>query len=127
MDDREVLDGCPRNGDMRDAFGGRRQRRKERERKMANRVAKLGAVRAVPGIDGIERFELGDAGAFHYSHQIQGSVGNSPGAIRETDQREHRSRCPDFRISRSGGFERGERKNNVADRAGANEQSAFND
>ena len=118
MDDREVLSGDLRDRNLRRAFGGRRKRGEERERKMAHSVSKLRTMGPVPGIDGVEGFQRGNAGPIHDSHQIQGSVGKSPGAVGEADQGKHRTRGPNFGIRRAGGFERGERKNDVADRAG---------
>src|ERR1700676_4837824 len=56
-------------GDARDAFG-RRECGKKREWQVADRVAEFGTVRSIPGIDGLEGFQLRNAGAFHYSHQI---------------------------------------------------------
>jgi hypothetical protein len=90
---------------MRDTFHRRRQRGEERKWKLTDGIAKFRTVRSVPGMDGVERFQLREAGPFHYSHQIQASVGKSPGAIRETNQRQHRARRPDFGVRCSGGFE----------------------
>jgi hypothetical protein len=123
MNDGEVLDGGLGHGDARRAFRGRRKRGEKRERKMAHSISKLRTMGPVPGIDGVERFQFRDASAFHNSHQIQTSIGKSPGTIGEADQRQHRTRRPDFGVSRAGSLERGERKDNVADRAGANKQA----
>ena len=49
-------------------------------------------------------------------------IGKSAGAVGEADQGKHRARGPDFGIRRAGGFERGERQDDVADRAGADQQ-----
>jgi hypothetical protein len=123
MDDREVLSGRRRHRYPRDAFRGRRERGEKRERKMADSVAEFGAVRPVPGVDGIEGFELGHAGVFDHADQIQRSIGNRPGAVREADQRKQRARRPDFGKGGAGGFERRERKDDVADGARANQKS----
>jgi hypothetical protein len=117
MDDGEVLNRCGRNGNARDAFGGRRERGEKRERKMADGVAKFRTVRPVPGIDGVEGFELRDASPVHDSHQTQGSVGKSPCAIGETEQGQYRPRGPDFGIKGAGCFEGGEREDHVSDGA----------
>ena len=122
----KFLDRLRWNRDVRNPFRGRRQRGEERERKMAHSISKLRTMGPVPGIDGVERFELRDAGAFHDSHQIQASIGDSPGAVGEADQRQHRTRRPDFGVGRARSFERGKRKDNVADRARPNQQPAFN-
>jgi hypothetical protein len=120
MDDREVLDRFRWNGDLRDPFRGRRKCREKGERKMAHSILKLRTMGPIPGIDRIERFKLRNARPFHHTHQIQTSIGDSSRAVGETDQGKHRARRPDFGIGGARGFERGKRKDNVADRAGAN-------
>jgi len=127
VNDREVLNGCLGNSDVWNSICGRRQRWEKRERKMANRVTKLRTMGPIPGIDGIEPFELGDASPFHHSHQIQAGVGDSPGAVGKTDQRKHRARRPDFGVTRACSLERGQRKDNVANRARPNEKSTTGD
>ena len=114
----KFCDGGGRDGDARNPFRGRRQRGKERERKMADSVAKFGTVRSVPGIDGVERLQLRNAGAFDHSDQIQASIGESAGAIGEADQGQQGARRPHFGVIGARSFERGERKDDVADRAG---------
>jgi transposase len=121
VNDREVLNLCLRHGNARDSFRGRWKRREERERKMAHSISKLRTMGPVPGIDGVERFELRDAGSFHDSHQVQASIGNSPRTIRKANQRQHRTRRPDFGVNCARRLERGKRENDVADRPGANE------
>jgi hypothetical protein len=120
MDDREVPDGCGRNSDVRNPFGGRRQRREKREREMAQSISKLRTMGPVPGIDRVERFELRDAGSFHHSHQIQAGIGNRSGAVRKANQGQHRTRSPDLGVNRACGLECGKRKNDVANRARPN-------
>jgi hypothetical protein len=131
MDDREILRCYFRNGDMRNPFRGRRQRRKKRERKMPHSISKLRTTCPVPGIDGVERFELWHACPFHHAHQIQAGIGDSAGMIGKTDQGQHPTRSPDFgisaRVSRAGCLERREGKDNVADRAGADEEATTGD
>lgn len=78
----------------------------------------------VPGIDGVERFELWHPGPFHDAHQIQAGIGESAGAVRKTYQGEHRTRSPDFGISSAGCLERGEGKDNVADRTRPNQKAS---
>ena len=89
---------------------------------MAYGIAKLGAIGSVPGIDGVEGFKLGDAGVFDHAQQIEAGIGDRACAIGEADQREHRARGPDFGIRRAGGFQRGERQDDVADRARPDQQ-----
>ena len=62
MNNGEVLNGCPRNSDVRNPFRWRRQRREKRKWEMAHSIAKLGTIGPVPGIDGVESFELRDPG-----------------------------------------------------------------
>ena len=127
MDDREVFKRMRRNNDVRDSFGGRRKRGEKRERKMAHSLSKLWTMGPVPGIDGVEGFQLRDASPFHHSHQIQTRIGDSPGTVGEADQRKHGARRPNFGVSRASGLERGERKDNVADRTGPNQKSSTGD
>jgi len=126
MDDGKVLGRRRRNGYPRDPFGGRRKRRKKREREMPDRVAEFQAVRSVPGIDGVERFQLRDAGILCHSDQIQAGIGKRPRTISEANQRKQRPRRPDFRISGAGGFERGKREDDVADGSRPDKQPAAN-
>ena len=125
MNDREVLDRGWRNSDVRNPLHGRRQRREERERKMAHSISKLRTMGPVPGINGIERLELGNAGALHDSHKLQTSIGNRACTIGKADQGEHRARRPDFGVRGSGGFEGRKGEDDVADRTRADQQSAF--
>ena len=126
MNDSEVLNGCLGNGDLRDPFRGRRKRRKKRERKMAYSISKLRTMGPVPGIDGVERFQLRDAGPFHDSDQIQASVGDSPRAVCEANQRQHRARRPYFGVGRPSRFQSRERKDNVADRTRTDQKTTVN-
>ena len=105
MDDRKVLSGRRWHGNVRDSFGGRRQRGEKREWKMPHGVAKFGTIRSIPGMDGVESFELRNPSVFQYSHQIQTRIGNGPGTIGEANQRQHRTRRPDFGVSRARSFE----------------------
>jgi len=91
---------------------------------MANCVAKFWLCRAVPGIDRVEGVELGDACAFDYAQQVESCIGDGAGAIGEADQREHRARRPNLSVFGARCFEGGKRKDHIADRAGANEQTA---
>jgi hypothetical protein len=126
MDDREVLNRCGWNSNVRNPFGGRRKRWEKREREMPDSVAEFSAVRSVPGIDGVERFQLRDAGPFHHSDQIQASIGKSPGAVGKTYQGEQWARGPDFGVRRARCFEGGKRKNDVADRSRPNQETFVN-
>ena len=110
---------------MRDTFHGRRKRGEKRKRKMAHSISKLRTMGPVPGIDRVERFELRDAGPFHHSHQIQAGIGDGACTIGEADQRKHWARHPNFGVSRARSLERGERKNDVANRSRPNEQAAL--
>lgn len=120
MNDREVLGARGRHGDARNPFHGRWKRREECERKVAHSIPELRTMGPVPGIDGIERFELRDTRPFDDAHQIQAGIGDRACAVGKADQREHGSRSPDFGVIGAGGLQRGEGKNNVADRAGTN-------
>jgi hypothetical protein len=126
MDYREILADWNRDGNARRAFGGRRKRREECERQMPHGVAEFRTVRSVPGIDRIELFEFPHAGAIYHSHQIQAGVRDRAGPIREPDQRQERPRGPNFGIRGACCFKRGQRENDVADRAGTNQQAAAN-
>jgi len=123
MDHGEILAFNGGNGNARDAVGGRRQRREEREGQMADCIAKLGTVRAVPGIDGVEPFQLRHASAFDDADQIEAGVGDGAGTVGEANQGKHRARSPDFGVIGAGGFESGQGKNHIADGARANEKS----
>jgi len=127
MNDGKVAGRFRRDGDVRNSLRGRRERGEKRERKMADGVAEFGTVGSVPGIDGVEGFELGDAGVFDHADQIQSRIANRPSAVGEADQGEQRPRRPDFGIRDTRGFESGERKDDVADGAGANEKSTTGD
>jgi len=127
MDHREVFDRPGRDSNARDSLGGRRERGEERERKMLHGVAEFRTVRSVPGINGIERFKLRDAGAFGDAHQIQRGVRKRPDPIGEADQGQHRARSPDFGIRGAGGFQSGERKNDVADRPRPDQKATTGD
>lgn len=120
----KVLDSRRRDSDRRHAFRRRRKRGEKSEGKMADGVAEIGAIRSVPGIDGIEGFEFRDAGVFDHAQQIEAGIGDRTCAIGEADQGKHRAGGPDFRIRRAGGFKRGERQDDIADRSGANQQAA---
>ena len=85
MDYSEILASSRRNGNAGDAFGGRRKRREECKWQVADRIAKLGAVRAVPGIDGIEVLQLRNAGILDHADQIESGVGDGAGAVGEAD------------------------------------------
>jgi hypothetical protein len=124
MNNGEVLNGCPRNSDVRNPFRWRRQRREKRKWEMAHSIAKLGTIGPVPGIDGVESFELRDPGSFHHSRQIQTRIGDRACTIGKANQRQHRARRPDFGVSRARSLQRGKRKNNVADRTGPNQEPA---
>jgi hypothetical protein len=68
MNDREVLNGCIRNGYARNSLSGRGECREKRERKMAHSISKLRTMGPIPGIDGIESLQLRDASPFNHSH-----------------------------------------------------------
>ena len=90
---------------------------------MRDGFTKLGTVGAVPGINFIERFErwaccVGDA------DEVESCVGDGTGFIGEADQRQSDAGRPDFGVIGSRGFESGEREDDVADGAGA-DQKAF--
>jgi hypothetical protein len=125
MDDREVFNRLRWYSDVRNPFRGRRQRREKRERKMAHSISKLRTMGPVPGIDGVERLQLRDARSLYYPHQIQTGIGDGAHTIGKANQGQHRARRPDFGVICPSRFQRRERKNNIADRARPNEQSAL--
>jgi hypothetical protein len=120
MDDRKVLRCYFGNSDVGDSVRGRWKHREECERKMAHSISKLRTMGPVPGIDGVELFQRRDTGPLDDAHQIQAGIGDSACAVGKTDQREHRTGSPDFGVIGAGGFERRQRKDDVADRAGTN-------
>jgi len=124
MNHSEILGFDLGNRDVRDAYGGRRKRREECKREMADRIPEFGTVRAIPGIDRVEFFQLGDASALDNSHKVEPGVGDGAGAVGEADQGEHRAGSPHFGVIGARGFEGGEGQNNVADGAGTNEKSS---
>lgn len=124
MDHSEISLRRGRDGNPRDPFLRRRERGEEREGKTTDGFAKLGTVGSVPGVDRIEGFELRDAGVFYHAQKIEACVGDGSGAVGEADQRKHGTRGPDFGVSGAGGFECGQRQDDVADGAGSNEKAA---
>ena len=123
MDDREVLaPGC-RDFDAR-RFFWQRLRREKRERQMRNGFAELGTIGAVPGIDFVERSQRGTFCGFDNADQVEAGVGDGSGAVGKADQGESRARGPDFGVIGSGGFERGEREDYVANGAGADQEAS---
>lgn len=125
MDHGEILPRSRWNRNARDAFGGRRKRGEKRKGQMPHGLAKLGTVRSVPGIDGVERWQLRDPGAFDDAQQVEAGIGDRAGAVSETDQREQRAGSPDFGVSGARGFESGQREDDIADGAGANQEPAM--
>ncbi len=125
MDHGEILNRRRRDGNPRDSLFRRRERGEKREGEMADRFAKLGTVGSVPGVDGIEGFEFGYAGVFDDAEQVEAGVGDGARAAGEADERKHGTGGPDFGVSGAGGFERGQRQDEVADGAGADQEPAF--
>jgi hypothetical protein len=124
MDHGEIAGRGGGHRNARDAFGGRRERGKKCKRKMADGLAKLGAVCAVPGIDGIERVELRDARIVDDAQKVEAGIGNRAGAVGETDQGKQGARRPDFGVIGARGFKSRQGQNDIADGAGANQQAA---
>lgn len=122
MDDSKILNRRVRHINARNARARNRQRRKERERQMPHRISKLGPIGPVPGIDRVERFELRNLRALDHAHQVEPRVRDGPRSIRESQQRQHRPRGPDFRVIRARSFEFGQRENHIANRARTNQQ-----
>ena len=90
---------------------------------MRDGFPELRTSRAVPGVDGIERLQrrtlgIGDA------DELDAGIRDGTGAVGKSDQREGHARSPDFRVFGSGGLERGEREDHVADRAGTDQETA---
>jgi hypothetical protein len=124
MDHGEVFGRTGGNLDSRNSVRWGRQRREEGKREIADGLAKLGTVGSVPGVDRIEKLEFGDAGVLYHAQQIEASVGDGAGAVGEADQRKHGTRGPDFSVGGAGGFECGQREDDVADGARADEKAA---
>lgn len=126
MDDREVPRRGGGDGNAWNPFGGRRKRGEKCKREMADGIAKFVTVGSIPGKDGVECFELGDAGSFDHTHQIQAGIGNRAVATGEADEGKQRARGPDFGVIGTSCFQRWEGKDDVTDCAGANQQSSVN-
>jgi hypothetical protein len=90
---------------------------------MRDSFPKLGTVGAVPGIDFIERFERGTLCA-RDADEVESGVGNGTGLVGEANERQRHARSPDFGVIGLRGFQSGEREDDVADGAGA-DQKAF--
>ncbi len=113
-----------RNVDTRDALSRYGKRREKFERQMSDGVAKLRATRTIPGINRIERLELSHPRVIYDANQVKPRVGNRSSAIRKSQQRQHRSGSPDFRILGPRLFQFGKRKNHIADSPWTNQQAA---
>lgn len=89
MDHREARGsgGCGNGGNRNawDALHRRRQRRKEGERQVANRLAKFGPVKTVPRVNGIELPQPRGTRAFDDTHQIEARIGDGPRAVGKSD------------------------------------------
>ena len=119
----EVLHRRRRDRNPRDSFLRWRKRGEKCEREMANGVAKLGTVGAVPGIDRVERFKLRDTRVFDDAEKIESGIGDGAGVVGETDQRQQRTRGPDFGVGGACSFQSGQREDDVPDGAGADQKS----
>lgn len=124
MNHCEITDWGRRNRDARDSIVRGRQCGEKSERKIANGSAKLGAVEAVPGIDRIERFQFGDPRVFDDAQHIETGVGDRASSVGEADQRQQRARRPHFGKVGLCSFQSGQREDDVADGAGADEEAA---
>lgn len=93
-----------------------RVRREKHKRQMRDRFPKFRPVRPVPGINFIERFER-RAFRVGHSNQLEASVGDGPGLIGKTDERQRHPRRPDLGVVGLRGLKRGQRQNNVANGA----------
>jgi hypothetical protein len=124
MDHREVLARRIRNRNMRDTFG-RRQRREESEREIADGLSKLNTIRPVPGVDRIERTQFRDLFALNDTEPLQASVNDGARAISEANQRQDRPRRPDFGIVSPRRLKGRQRKNHISDCPWPYQQSAM--
>lgn len=123
MNCRERFASDFRHDDFRVAFVWNRERREKSERKMLDRGPEFVAIGSIPGKNRIERLEHRRRRAVHDTHQIETGVGDGARPIRETDQRQRRTRSPHFGVISVRRFEFRQRNNHVADRAGPNEKT----
>jgi len=124
MNHREVFDRRRGHVDMGHADGRNRERRKESERKMPDRLAEVRPIRPVPGINRIERCELRDARIVGHTKQIQPRIRYRARAIGKPDQRQHRALRPHLGVIPPRALQLRKRQNHVADRARPNQQTA---
>ncbi len=137
MDDgeraRRGVDRKPRQTDGRAhlaavEFGGvragsGRQRGVETERQAVNSGAEIVAGGAVPGVDFVKRFEAGENGlGREHAYAIEPGGADGAGAIGKAGQRDIGFGAPQFGVVRLQEFERGKRKQEIADGAGADEE-----
>ena len=125
MDRGESFDRRGRDFDPRNRTGLKRECGKERERQGAHCIAKLRSIGAVPGINRVERTKRVERSAFHNAYQVEAGVGDGSRAAGEADQRQNGALGPHFGVIGTRGFQLGQRKNHVADRAGANQQASM--
>lgn len=122
MDDSEIFAPGRRDFNARRNFGERLGGEK-RKGQVRDGGAEFGAGGAVPGVDFVEGFEQ-RAFCRCDAQQIEAGVGDGAGSVGEADKGEGNARGPDFGVIGPGGFERGERENDVADGAGADQEAS---
>ena len=125
VNDGEIFDGRGRDADARSAGDVHGKRGKKREGEMADGVAEIGTGGAVPGMNGIEGVEIGRDKIVKDAHEIELSIGEGAGAIGELNERQDGSRSPDFSECGRMKFKFGEREDQIADGAGADEKTAM--
>lgn len=118
MNDCEILARGRRDFNAGMSFR-QRLRGEKSERQMRDGFPELGTIGAVPGINFVEAFERGAFSGFDDADQVESGVGDGPGFIGKSNQRENDARGPDFGEIGLCGFERGKRKDDVANGAGA--------
>ncbi len=102
-----------------------RERRKERERKIAHRIAKIRTIGAIPGVNGIEWAQCVERSLVDDADQVEAGVGDGSRAAGEAEQWQNRALRPDFGIFGSRRFQLRQRENHISDGAGSNQQSAM--
>lgn len=118
MNDDQVFAFGGRDLDSRRGLGQRLGREKYK-RQVGDGFAEFGTVCAVPRADRVERFEQSAFCAFDYTNEVEAGVSDGSGAVGEADEGERDARGPYFRVISFGGFQRGEREDDVTYGSGA--------
>jgi hypothetical protein len=90
---------------------------------MRDSFPELRPVRPVPGINFIERFERRTLCVGH-PNQLQARIDDGPSLVGKTNQRQRHPRRPNLGVITFRGFERRQRKNNVANSPRTNQKAS---